>query len=92
MKYIGDEILDNLEMLAMLDKKLNDHIIEYEKRQLEQDLAYKRNMEAIAELTKATTDIVDAWKLANGFQKFIKWLSGFVILGTAMAWLTKHFN
>lgn len=80
--------------MEQLERKLDDHILEYElfkKKSAEiherQDTAFNKNMEAISALTAATTDVVKAWEVANGLQKFLKWLSGFAILGGSVMWL-----
>ena len=79
--------------LKSLEGKLDNHIEEYKmhkqeylERQAHQDTMQENNMKAIAELVAATKGVVDAWAVANGFQKFIKWLSGFGLVGALIAW------
>lgn len=81
------------EQLAALETKIDMHLgeyllhrQEYIERQETQELAYINTMKAINELTVATKGVVDAWTIANGFQKFVKWLSGFSVLGAVIAW------
>lgn len=81
------------EDIVMLTEKLDTHIDTYNKYVREQheitirqDIAYTKNMEAIAALTKSTQGVVDAWSAANNFQKFIKWLSGFAVIGAIISW------
>lgn len=87
----------NTDEITKLKNKLERHLdwhkdteIEAEKRQLRRDTAYEQNMEAIAALTKSTQGVVDAWAAANNFQKFIKWLSGFALIGAMIAWAIKQ--
>jgi hypothetical protein len=54
--------------------------------QLELQAAYKHNMEAISALTHATSNVVEAWRVAAGLQKFVKWLSSFALVGAAAMW------
>ena len=81
-----------------LGRRLDDHLVEhklynadYEARQKAQDKKHEQNMDAISKLTAATKDVVDAWKVASGIQKFIKWLSGFAVIGAVLAYMSKHF-
>lgn len=82
-----------------IERRFDAHLLEEQAykeaellRQKSQDEAYARCMEGICKLTEATKDVVDAWKVANGFQRFIKWLSGFAFLGLALDYLVKHFK
>jgi hypothetical protein len=97
----GNYNLEELPMEAQVNnlrRRLDDHITEhktrdeeYEARQIRQDELHQQNMEAIADLTSATKDVVDAWVVANGLQRFVKWLSGFSFLGVVAAYLYKHW-
>lgn len=49
--------------------------------------AQELNASNIAHLTESTQGVVDAWVVANGLQKFIKWVSSFAIIGGIIAWL-----
>ena len=89
--------------VAALKRRFDDHLVEhaefrseYSINQIRHETAYTKNMEAIAALTKSTQEVVqstqgvvDAWKVANGFQKFVKWLSGFVFLGAIIKFLSE---
>lgn len=77
--------------IAQIEARLEKHLEEYAAREAKQDLMQAANMQAIAELTTATAAVVDAWKVANGFQRFIKWLSGFAVLGASITWAAKTF-
>tara|TARA_R110000737_G_scaffold273877_1_gene280714 strand:- start:1021 stop:1359 length:339 start_codon:yes stop_codon:yes gene_type:complete len=51
------------------------------------------------ELSDSTRDIVAVWKAADGtikaasaIGKFVKWLSGFAVLGVAFKWVFDHFK
>lgn len=87
--------------ISMLKTRLDNHIEEYRahisdytERQFRQDIAHEKNIVAIAELTqdikdltKATQGIVDAFKAAGQFQKFVKWLSSFVVVVGFLLWV-----
>lgn len=82
-------------------RKLDDHLTEFEEYKKEQlewriscKLAHQTTLESIEALieaneatVKATAGVVDAWTTVNNFQRFVKWLSSFAILGGALAWL-----
>jgi hypothetical protein len=66
----------------------------YIDRQKQQDIAHERNMEAILEtnrnvasLATSISGLVEAWTVAIGFNKFLKWLSSFAVLSGLLAWL-----
>ena len=49
------------------------------------------------ELSDSTRDIVSVWQAADGtiktastIGKFVKWLSGFTVLGVAIKWIVDH--
>lgn len=50
-------------------------------------LTQELNAVNIAKLTQATQGVVEAWTVANGLSKFLKWLSSFAILGAIIIWL-----
>lgn len=77
--------------LKLLEDRLQQHMIAYAKDKTSDDLRHEQAMKEIAALRQATADVVNAWKVANGFQKFVKWLSGFAVLGAAITWASKHF-
>lgn len=73
-----------------------DHLIVAQERNTKciQDLT-----ESTKALTDSTKDIVAAWQVANGtvktmslLGKFVKWLSGFTVVGAAIAWMADHFG
>lgn len=85
------------EEIAKLDKKLtthikehSDHVREQYEINVRQDAAFLKNMEAIAALTKSTQVLVDACVAVSSFRKFLKWLSGFAIVGGVIAWLSEN--
>jgi len=45
----------------------------------------EKNTIAIANLSYATQGMVDAWSTARNLQRFVKWLSGFAIIGAMVA-------
>lgn len=66
----------------------------YNTRQAAQEASQERNTEAIeatnknvADLVCATKGLIEAWKVANGVQRFLKWFSAFAILIT---WLLAY--
>ena len=67
------------------------HKIDMEETHRRYNELYEKNMEAIAKLTESTQGVVDAWSTANNLHKFIKWLSGLAVVGTAFTWLAKTF-
>jgi hypothetical protein len=95
---------DEVEILV-LKRKVNDHIddyrefvrstvgkdIEQDRRLLASDVRHEQNLEAIEKLTAATAGIVEAWSTAAGVRRFVKWLSGFAILGVVLSWLIDKF-
>jgi len=77
-----------------LATRLEEHLVQYRlhreeylDRQAHQDEAYEKNLEAIAALTKATQGLVDSWVVVLSVQKFIKWLSGFAVIGGFITYL-----
>lgn len=70
-------------MLTKLEAtELRERITAIEKMQLENCLAIKR-------LTESTQGIVDVWSAGRTLQQAAKWLSGFAIIATIVAWWTK---
>jgi len=92
--------------IILLQKKLDDHIEEYKQHCEDEDkrwdhliVAQETNTQAIKDLTIATQDIVTVWQAADGTMKtmsalgkFIKWLSGFAVIGIFIGWLVEHFK
>lgn len=72
--------------LVELETKVDNHLTEYDKRCKRQDEAYDKTMEAINKLTESTQGIVEAWTAANSFQRFIKWVSSFAVVGAVITW------
>ncbi len=82
------------------------HCEDEEKRWGHLIVSQERNTQSIRdltastkELTESTRDIVSAWQAANGTVKimstlgaFVKWLSGFAVVGIAFKWLFEHFK
>tara|TARA_R110002153_G_scaffold150049_2_gene301633 strand:+ start:2490 stop:2771 length:282 start_codon:yes stop_codon:yes gene_type:complete len=82
------------EQMIALTQRLDDHLVECNKRSMEVDVrldkliqAQELNATNIADLTKATQGVVEAWTVANGLSKFLKWLSSFAIIGASIIWL-----
>lgn len=84
---------DNADLIE-LRRILEDHIKSDNIRYKHYDDMHEKNTNDIATLTTAvsaltlsTQGLVDGWKAARTLQRFIKWLSGFSVLGVAAAWL-----
>jgi hypothetical protein len=80
--------------LRRLGDKVDTHLEQYRadckdftERQIKIQLAHEQNMEAIKALTIATSNVVNAWTVASGLQKFIKWISSFAVVGAAIMWV-----
>ena len=92
--------------LVLLQQKLDNHIDDYKKHCDDENerwdhliVAQERNTQSIKELTEATRDIVTIWQAADGTMKtmsavgkFVKWLSGFAVLGVVANWVIEHFK
>lgn len=75
-----------------LKEKFLEHQIEHRIKNRDYDIKHEQTLEAISQLTSSTQDVVDAWKVASGLQRFVKWLSGFaVVVGAAIAFFSKHW-
>lgn len=84
----------DLEEIVALRERFETHLeehridaVEYAERQVRQDIAHEKNMEAIAKLTEATQQVVDAWEVAIGISKLIKYLASFASLGIFLIWI-----
>ena len=80
--------------MAALTKKLDEHIEEVNHYNEEAEArldklisAQEINAVNIAQLTEATTGVVEAWTVANGLSKFFRWASSFAIVGVGIVWL-----
>ena len=92
--------------ILLLQQKLENHIDDYKKHCEDEEkrwdhliVAQERNTQSIKELTEATRDIVNIWQAADGTMKtmsavgnFVKWLSGFAVVGVAIKWVFEHFK
>lgn len=74
-----------------LKDKFYEQQIEQRIRNKDYDRKHEETMVAIANLTCATRDVVDAWKVANGLQRFVKWLSGFAVIGAMLTYFATQF-
>jgi hypothetical protein len=57
------------------------------------------NAEAIGQLTAATAGVIEVYNASQGaikvgstIGKFVKWLSGFAVVGVAATWVWKHLG
>jgi hypothetical protein len=80
LRRLGDKVDTHLEQYRADCK-------EFTERQIKIQLAHEQNMEAIKALTVATSNVVNAWTVASGLQKFIKWISSFAVVVVAGMWV-----
>lgn len=94
------------EVVVMLQKQLENHIIECDKSRVEDRLMMKElltgqaaNTVALTKLTEQTKVMISVWQAGEGvvtvatlFGKFIKYLSGIAIVGVGMSWLIEKFT
>ena len=80
--------------MATLTTRFEEHLIECSRRDKAVDARLDKLIEAqelnatnIAKLTEATNGVVEAWVVANGLSKFLKWLSSLAIIGVGIVWL-----
>lgn len=87
--------------VVALSTRLDEHIDDYRQHLLDEQRREERllraqevNADNIAKLLltvetqyESTKAIVDAWSAAQQFQKFIKWISTFAVLGGIVGWL-----
>ena len=87
-------------------EEFHEHCESEEKRWEHLIVAQERNTKSIEdltrstqELTESTRDIVLAWNAANGtvktmavLGKFVKWLSGFAVVGVIASYISKLFD
>ncbi|QGT52249.1 TMhelix containing protein [Vibrio phage MZH0603] len=92
--------------LLLLQEKLDNHIKEYHEHREEQRKQWDnliatqhKNTEAITHLTDSTKDLVNVWRAAEGTMtslsalgRFMKWLSGFAIIGVIASYVSKMFD
>ena len=75
------------------EKHMDEHRIDeldYNSRQLKQDLAQASTMEAIDKLTKAVQPLVDGITVLVVLQKLVKWASGFAFIGIVISWFSGY--
>lgn len=88
-----EDMQEGQEDLDKIEKKLDDHIVEYKAHLIEEARreemhrkAQEHNTKNIQELTDAVKPLVEAWTAASVFQRFIKWAASFAIIGAALKW------
>lgn len=93
-----EEAENNRRRVADLRRELDSHKEAFIKHVNEDQLRWDRllvaqeaNTKSIEALTHATQGLVDAWSAASAFQRFIKWLSGFALLGAGITWFVSKF-
>ena len=82
-----------------LNRRFEDHLDDYRvhiaedvEKHRRQDEMHERNLQAIADLTEATKGVVEGWIVANGLQRFAKWLGGFAFFAAAIVFFSKYFS
>ena len=94
------------EQFVFMQQKLDDHLKEYQQHRVKDAQRWSNmikvqelNTKSISDLTESTRDLVSVWKAADGTVKtmsalghFVKWLSGFAIVGVAIKWLIDWVN
>ena len=78
--------------LQLHTSTLAAHISEDDRRWNKLLAAQEANTESIKQLTLATRGLVETWTALNVFQRFIKWVSSFAIIGGAVTWLVSKFS
>ena len=85
--------------MIQLTKRLEQHLLEHAQKdatinaRLDKLIqAQELNATNIASLTKATNGVVEAWTVANGLSKFLKWLSSLALIGGALIWLSNFIK
>lgn len=76
--------------ITNLERKLEAHILEDAKVHTSYDARLEQQMTNVDKLVMSTQGLVDAWTVANGLHKFIKWISGFAIVIAAAIWIAKR--
>lgn len=91
-----DDHIHNYENHCADEERKWAHLIAAQERNTE---CIKDLTQSTKELTESTRDIISAWDAANGtvktlsaLGKFVKWLSGFAVVGVAIDWVIKHLN
>lgn len=87
-----EELTELVTTMAAKQSEILAYIEEDEKRWAHLMIAQETNTAAITALTEATRGIIEAWKAAILFQKFIRWLSGFTIIAVVIAWFVTHYG
>lgn len=94
------------EKIVVLQSRLDDHILEFRRHSEEEAERWNKLIEITQEnskntamLIESTHDMVEAWNTASSvvkagtvLGKFIKWLSGFAVVGAAAVWVIEHFG
>lgn len=79
-------------------KAFDSHITEFKNHELEERDRWAKllaitetNAKSVCDLTEATRGVVEAWQTSANVGRFVKWLSGFAVLGAAYTWWIKNF-
>jgi len=91
-----DNHIDEYKQHCEAEDKRWDHLISAQELNTE---SIKNLTNSTKELTESTRDIVLAWQAANGTVKtmsmlgqFVKWLSGFAVIGVFLKWVIEHYK
>ena len=92
--------------MQLLQRKLDNHIEEYQQYRENEERRWsnlittqERNTDSIKELTESTRDLVSVWQSVDGTMKimsvlgrFVKWLSGFAVIGFSFNWVIENIK
>ena len=82
--------------IIALQKRLDHHSDEFDRHVKDEEIRWNKllsvtesNATAIEDLAASTKGVVDAWQTSTNVGRFVKWLSGFAVIGAAYTWWTK---
>lgn len=85
--------------VEQLQIRLNQHISDYEMNRVRDEARWEQvlqsqeaNAKEIADLTKSTKSLVQAWQATSTIGSFARWLGGFAVIGVAMQWIGDHMK
>ena len=92
--------------IRLLQDKLDSHIKQCEERaakQNERDMKQDERWEKVIGMNEdnarnidilitSTAEIIKAWEASSTLGRFVKWLSGFAVLGVIGSWIADHIQ
>lgn len=94
-EYTIREIADAMARLELLETTLEKYIAKdsMRDRDMHELLTAVKEIKTSVETLKTNTDgVVTTWKVVNGIQRFFKWVSGFSVVITVIAYLITKFK